>query len=78
MLPLLIQQKAGLLMVNALLILNKQRFLSKFGLDGGPQHGGDNALLQQAAGLLHAVQYLRFPVIFANAIVIIFEILIGG
>ena len=67
-------------MVNALLILNKQRFLSKYGLDSGPHGGGgsDNPLLQQAAGLLHAVQYLRFPVIFANILVIVFEILIGG
>jgi immediate early response 3-interacting protein 1 len=80
--------KAGLLMCNALLILNRRRFLSKYGLDdmmnarGG---GGGNAaalannpLVQQAAGLLHAVQYLKVPVIVCNILIIVFELLIGG
>ena len=82
---LLPRAQAGLLMCNALLILNRRRFLSKYGLDdmNNPRGGGNtvvanNALLQQAAGLLHAVQYLKVPVIAANVLTILFEILIGG
>ena len=32
----------------------------------------------QLIGLLHAVQYLKFPVIIANCITIVFEMLLGG
>ena len=73
--------KAGLLMCNALLILNRRRFLSKYGLDDAMNPRGaaaNNPLLQQAAGLLMAVQYLKVPVIVANILTIVFEILIGG
>lgn len=66
-------------MCNALLILNRQRFLSKFGLDD--VHGANassNPLIQQAAGLLMAVQYLKVPIIVANIVTIVFEILIGS
>lgn len=68
-------------MCNALLILNKRRFLSNYGLDNVSNPTGaaaNNPLLQQAAGLLMAVQYLKVPVIAANLITILFEILIGG
>jgi hypothetical protein len=64
-----------------LLILNRRRFLSKYGLDDLNSSGGpapQNPLLQQAAGLLHAVQYLKVPVIVANIVTILFEVLIGG
>ncbi|CAB9521391.1 immediate early response 3-interacting protein [Seminavis robusta] len=73
--------KAGLLMCNAFLILNRRRFLAKYGLDDmNSQHANasNNPLIQQAAGLLHAVQYLRVPVIVANILTIVFEVLIGG
>jgi Yos1-like len=40
---------------------------------------GDNVPLQaQIVGLLHAVQYLKVPVIACNAIFIVFELLLGG
>jgi immediate early response 3-interacting protein 1 len=73
-------------MCNALLILNRRRFLSKYGLDEMVnERGGGNAaalannpLVHQAAGLLHAVQYLKVPVIVCNILIIVFEILIGG
>ena len=45
---------------------------------GGGAGVANNPVLQQAAGLLHAVQYLKVPVIVCNILTIIFEILIGG
>jgi immediate early response 3-interacting protein 1 len=72
-------------MCNALLILNRRRFLSKYGLDdmttargGNSATLADNPVVQQAAGLLHAVQYLKVPVIVCNILIIFFEMLIGG
>ena len=41
-------------------------------------NASNNPLVQQAAGLLMAVQYLKVPIIVANIITIVFEILIGG
>jgi hypothetical protein len=71
--------QAGLLGTNALLILNRRRFLVKYGLDDlQSAHASGNALKVQAVGLLHAVQYLKVPVIIANLITVVFEILIGG
>jgi len=73
--------KASLLMINSVMILNRKRFLSKYGLDdlnNMQAHGGNNPLKAQFVGLLHAVQYLKVPVIIANIFTIIFEILLGG
>jgi hypothetical protein len=62
------------------MILNRQRFLAKFGLDDLASMGGhaDSPLQAQVVGLLHAVQYLKVPVMVANTITIIFEIFFGG
>lgn len=51
-------------MTNSLLILNRRRFLSKYGLDdinNVQQHQGRGGgpLKAQLVGLLHAVQYLK-------------------
>jgi immediate early response 3-interacting protein 1 len=72
--------QAGLLMTNAVLILNRRRFLSKYGLDNlnELQQGDAHPLRIQAVGLLHAVQYLKVPVIAANLITIVFELILGG
>lgn len=81
---LLLLDQAGLLVTNSLMILNRRRFLSKFGLNDAPSGGmpgsdtSQKPLQAQAAGLLMAVQYLKMPVIVANIIVIIFEILLGA
>ena len=64
-------------MTNALLILNKPRFLSKYGLDGSDTYNV-SPLKQQVVGLINAVEYLRVPVIAANGITVIFEMLLGG
>ena len=66
--------------MNSVLILNRRRFLAKHGLDDLATMGGraDNHLRAQAVGILHAVQYLKVPVIVANSITILFEIFFGG
>jgi len=74
--------QAGLLLVNSVLILNRRRFLSKYGLDAlnhmPPQGDGAVPLRTQLVGLLHAVQYLKVPVIACNVVTIVFEMLLGG
>mmetsp|Transcript_7720 Transcript_7720/g.9504 ORF Transcript_7720/g.9504 Transcript_7720/m.9504 type:complete len:84 (+) Transcript_7720:188-439(+) len=73
--------KAGLLVTNAGLILNRNRFLAKYGLDDVQNMGCDPSerpLQAQAIGLLQAVQYLKVPIIAANGLTIIFEMLLGG
>jgi immediate early response 3-interacting protein 1 len=74
--------------MNALLILNRRRFLSKFGLDpstnasttvGHPNNNNNNMSMKaQLIGLLHAVQYLKVPIIICNTITIVLEMLLGG
>lgn len=79
------------------MILNRRRFLSKFGLVvdmtnpssmaatpgnsnnmGAVNPNNVSSLKVQISGLLHAVQYLKVPVIVCNIVTIIFEILLGG
>ena len=71
------------------MILHRKRFLAKYGLDdlnnlqqqnngGGVAGGGDNPLKANIVGLLHAVQYLKMPIIAANAITILFELILGS
>lgn len=73
------RRKAGLLFTNSILVLHRKRFLARYGLDDVSNVGIDPSPLKtQAVGLLQAVQYLKLPVIAANMIVIVFEILLGG
>lgn len=65
------------------MILNRRRFLAKYGFDTAtPMYGGGGneqaPLKAQVIGLLHAVQYLKVPVILCNIVTIIFELLLGG
>lgn len=78
-----LHDQAGLLLVNSILILNRRRFLSKYGLDDlnhiqGSGAGDNVPLRAQIVGLLHAVQYLKVPVIVCNIVTIVFEMLLGG
>ncbi|KAL3761323.1 hypothetical protein ACHAW5_001755 [Stephanodiscus triporus] len=73
--------KAGLLFTNAFLVLHRKRFLARYGLDdvnNMGRHPSERPLQAQAIGLLQAVQYLKMPVIAANILTIIFELLLGG
>ena len=71
--------QTGLLLVNSILILNRRRFLSKYGLDDmNSAQAARHPLLAQAGGLLHAVQYLKVPVVACNIVTIFFELLLGS
>jgi uncharacterized protein with PQ loop repeat len=74
--------KAGLLLINAVLILHRKRFLHKYRLDDVNSmncHPSEISNLRiQVIGLLQAVSYLKVPIIAANMITIIFELLLGG
>ena len=73
--------QAGLLVTNGGLILNRKRFLAKYGLDDVNNMGCDPSekpLQVQLIGLLHAVEYLRMPVIGLNLVTIVLEMLLGG
>ena len=71
--------QAGLLFTNAAMILNRRRFLAKYGLDDIANAGIDASPLKiQAIGFLQAVQYLKVPVIACNLLTAVFEMLLGG
>jgi len=73
--------QAGLLFTNAIMILHRKRFLSKYGLDDVNNMGcnpSERPFQVQAIGLLQAVHYLKIPVIMANVVAIVFELLLGG
>ncbi|KAJ7513611.1 hypothetical protein O6H91_23G006600 [Diphasiastrum complanatum] len=71
--------EAVLMIVNALAILNEDRFLSPHGW--GFSHmstvGRVTSIKGQIIGLLHAVQYLRVPLIVLNIITIISMLIFG-
>jgi hypothetical protein len=68
-------------MANSVLILNRRRFLAKYGLDDVANMGVDPSsrpLQVQIIGFLQAIQYLKVPVVAANVLVIVFELILGG
>ncbi|CAK0737393.1 hypothetical protein CVIRNUC_000905 [Coccomyxa viridis] len=77
--------QAVLLFVNGLAILNNERFLEPYGWGFKDMTGGGHsldsnrpgALKQQTIGLLHAIAYLRVPLIVTNALVIFVKLLFG-
>ncbi|DBA90575.1 hypothetical protein WJX82_010700 [Trebouxia sp. C0006] len=74
--------QGGLLFINAVAILNNDRFLEKIGW-GYSQIGSNNlaahpnALKSQMIGGLHAVAYLRVPLIAINTVVILVKLVFG-
>jgi len=73
--------KAGLLTTNSVLILHRKRFLARVGLDDVNNMGcdpSDRPFQVQVIGFLNAVQYLKIPIIAANILTIIVELLLGG
>ncbi len=69
-----------MLFINSVLILNRPRFLAKYGFDIVSLHASptDNPMKSQIIGFLHAVQYLKVPMIALNSVAIVFELLLGG
>ncbi|GMT29142.1 hypothetical protein PFISCL1PPCAC_20439 [Pristionchus fissidentatus] len=72
--------EASLLVLNAIAILNRQRFLKKIGLDA-PIHsfdGQEGSVKNQIISLILAVQtVMRMPLIGINIIVIFFKLILG-
>jgi len=68
--------ETGLLGFNALAIVNEKRVLRKYGLDR--PEAGSMEPRAQIATFLHATRtFLRYPLVFANILVIVYEILLG-
>jgi len=63
---------------NALAILHEERLLPKYGLHVVDHAASEQGNLKaQIAGLLHAVRYLRVPLIALNGLVILVTLLFG-
>ncbi|CAB3977925.1 Immediate early response 3-interacting 1 [Paramuricea clavata] len=76
--------EAILLLVNAIAVLNEERFLAKIGWGrdqiNQPQGFGqeEKGVKQQIANLIHAVRtVMRVPLIFLNGLAIVMELLMG-
>jgi len=69
--------KAGLLVMNAVIILDRKRFLSRYGYDRiEPSEGA--SVRNQIAGFLNAIAYLKVPIIVTNCLVMLVELVAGG
>ncbi|GBB86362.1 hypothetical protein RclHR1_12790007 [Rhizophagus clarus] len=69
-----------LLVINAIAILNEERFLARIGMSSHPEPGyGDvTSFKSKIINLISAVRTLmRIPLIVLNILVIIYEILLG-
>eukprot|EP00884_Botryococcus_braunii_P010999 jgi/Botrbrau1/19900/Bobra.0059s0021.1 len=75
--------QASILFLNAITILNNDRFLEKYGwgfsqLSGGNTLGnGPSAFKLQIIGGIHWCSYLRFPLIVVNSLVVIVKLVFG-
>lgn len=69
--------KAGLLVSNAVTVLNPKRFLARYNLTPADMSEHGSPLKNQVIGLLQATQYLKVPFIVLNLLVIIVELLFG-
>ncbi|CAJ0575345.1 unnamed protein product, partial [Mesorhabditis spiculigera] len=73
--------EAGLLILNGIAVLNRERFLKKIGF-GQPTHSFDGSdqgsVKHQVIALISAVQtVMRMPLIVVNIFVIVFKLLLG-
>ncbi|BBN01552.1 immediate early response 3-interacting protein 1 [Marchantia polymorpha subsp. ruderalis] len=70
--------EAVLMMTNALAILNEDRFLVPHGWGFSEMSNGRvSSLKSQIIGLLHAVQYLRVPLVALNTITVVLKLIFG-
>jgi len=79
--------EAGILMVNAVAILNEERFLSKIGWSANTPVAQDQftynapeapGVKSKMVELIHSVRtLLRIPLIFVNTLVVVLELLFG-
>ncbi|KAK9830579.1 hypothetical protein WJX81_000724 [Elliptochloris bilobata] len=75
--------QAGVMFANGLAVLNNERFLEKIGWGYSQLHGGNGigpspgAFKQQTIGLLHAMTYMRLPLIVVNVLLVFIKLLFG-
>ncbi|KAG2382240.1 hypothetical protein C9374_005442 [Naegleria lovaniensis] len=70
--------KIIVLLVNAVAVLNEERFLRRIGFGYRPEVVAEESLKARTINLLHAVRtLLRIPLIFINAFVIVLLVLFG-
>ena len=70
--------KACLLVLNALAVLHRERFLRTWGIAELDSSLPATSLKNQAAGFLNAVSYMKVPLIAMNVLVMTVELLFGG
>ncbi|CAK9857389.1 unnamed protein product [Sphagnum jensenii] len=69
--------EAILMITNALAILNQDRLLTPHGWGFAEMGNGRvTSIKGQIVGLLHAVQYLRVPLVALNSIIIVSKLLL--
>ncbi|GFS92332.1 immediate early response 3-interacting protein 1 [Nephila pilipes] len=72
--------EATLLCINAIAVLHEERFLAKvgWGRDQSRAFGEEPGVKDQLMNLIHSVRtVMRIPLIFLNAVVIIFKLILG-
>ncbi|XP_054749110.1 immediate early response 3-interacting protein 1-like [Lytechinus pictus] len=73
--------EAALLCINAIAILNEERFLSKVGWGGDQSVGGfgeEPGMKAQIINLIRSIRLvMRVPLIFLNAATIVIKLLLG-
>ncbi|XP_055954146.1 immediate early response 3-interacting protein 1-like [Argiope bruennichi] len=72
--------EATLLCINAIAVLHEERFLAKvgWGRDQSRGFGEEPGVKAQLMNLIHSVRtVMRIPLIFLNAVVIIFKLILG-
>ncbi|XP_015928703.1 immediate early response 3-interacting protein 1 [Parasteatoda tepidariorum] len=72
--------EATLLCVNAIAVLHEERFLAKvgWGRDQSRGFGEEPGVKGQLMNLIHSVRtVMRIPLIFLNALIIIFKLVLG-
>jgi len=70
--------EAVLLFVNALAILNEERFLRPLGWANVPGELNDDSPKDKIVNLLHSVRFLlRIPLIGVNAVYIVYLLILG-
>ncbi|XP_797822.1 immediate early response 3-interacting protein 1 [Strongylocentrotus purpuratus] len=73
--------EAALLCINAIAILNEERFLSKVGWGGDQSVGGfgeEPGMKAQIINLIRSIRLvMRVPLIFLNAVTIVVKLILG-
>mmetsp|Transcript_3392 Transcript_3392/g.4590 ORF Transcript_3392/g.4590 Transcript_3392/m.4590 type:complete len:80 (+) Transcript_3392:102-341(+) len=72
--------QATVLFLNAGAILNEERFLQKYGWGSSSLHDGSRPsvnLKSQTIGFIHAVSYMRVPLVVLNILIVFVKVIFG-